>query len=375
MKKLFLLIVIILSLKSHVFSVPYAVSDPGCVEYSTIASGLVHGVTFTPAGPFGYPNPSLRNWYYDGSNWIGPVFPSYFSNGKFYFLIPNSAFNQAGCIEVVTLWGVTVGGTIYDPPYMPFQDSYKVCKCQENDRCNSNFSLSLYTENLGQSSSNFNYDVMLKPTPILGWINNTPLGQPDRFVVYRWQYNDPNNPTASLVQYSHASMPIPISHTYSYLTPGTYNICLNVALAQVPPNFINNWQGFYDLLIDPNQQVNYSEHDVCNTCLSICINHPESDGSPIDNKSNNKVDNSDNNIQVYPNPANKEINISINNLYEKNVTIKLIDILGNCHFNKKYNNVLLIDEKINTSKLSSGNYSLLIDDNNEIKVKVVTISK
>ena len=76
------------------------------------------------------------------------------------------------------------------------------------------------------------------------------------------------------------------------------------------------------------------------------------------------IETSINNIKIYPNPVNNEINISFNTTSEIQ-QIKIFDINSRLLFEKNYKQKGNFKTKINTSELSNGTYFVKINDGNK----------
>ena len=82
------------------------------------------------------------------------------------------------------------------------------------------------------------------------------------------------------------------------------------------------------------------------------------------------------NVILYPNPATEQLNVSI--AFDKNestVSYEIIDGLGRFVSKDIHNNVQSETYTINTSKLASGNYYLVINAENRIMTRKFTVAK
>jgi hypothetical protein len=71
-------------------------------------------------------------------------------------------------------------------------------------------------------------------------------------------------------------------------------------------------------------------------------------------------------VRIYPNPANNELNLYINNVKDADVTITLTDVLGNAvYFNSEKANYSY-SKKIDIHSLSQGIYIMKIESNGEV---------
>ncbi len=83
----------------------------------------------------------------------------------------------------------------------------------------------------------------------------------------------------------------------------------------------------------------------------------------------------DNDIVVFPNPANKFINIKFGNNFFGNTSIEAIDLIGNSVLTHKITDISEHDvQKINVSGLNKGVYFLVITNNNKSFMKKVIIN-
>lgn len=84
-----------------------------------------------------------------------------------------------------------------------------------------------------------------------------------------------------------------------------------------------------------------------------------------------------NTLQVYPNPANNDLSIMFNLLTSEDAEISIIDINGKEVRNKKLGKLAPGNhqESINTSNLSAGNYSLILNAGDTVKTQGFSIAR
>lgn len=92
-----------------------------------------------------------------------------------------------------------------------------------------------------------------------------------------------------------------------------------------------------------------------------------------------KTDDNDrilNNVKVYPNPVSNELNLTYSINKDSNVTIKIMDVLGN-EITTLFTERLLAGEQINSfniaSRLTSGFYFIRVSVGSEIITKRISI--
>lgn len=133
-----------------------------------------------------------------------------------------------------------------------------------------------------------------------------------------WDFGDGNSSTQQ-------------SPTHTYLTQGTYTVCLTVGNISCPDN-------------------THCENVTTNT---IGIDENIFDG----------------NVKIYPNPTNNIITVDLKLLSRNDLEINLMDNVGRILTNKKYQSITELKEAIDLSQYAAGTYILTI--NNEYHYKVI----
>lgn len=85
-----------------------------------------------------------------------------------------------------------------------------------------------------------------------------------------------------------------------------------------------------------------------------------------------EIENSD--INIYPNPANNELNIDFGGVSSPDMTVKIFNLVGELIYMKKYTD-FESKAKIELSKFSTGVYYLSVSTNKELAKKKITIIK
>lgn len=76
-------------------------------------------------------------------------------------------------------------------------------------------------------------------------------------------------------------------------------------------------------------------------------------------------------MQVFPNPTNGMITVSINNSEFKDITIELLSISGQIVYRNEVKNTFSYSEEIDVSSFRRGVYYLRVNDGEDVKIEKI----
>jgi hypothetical protein len=82
----------------------------------------------------------------------------------------------------------------------------------------------------------------------------------------------------------------------------------------------------------------------------------------------------DNNISAHPNPANTELNVSLNYTTQAEISIELINLNGQVVINSKNTNMFLNENKLDLSSVEKGIYILKVTNGDAVYTRRVAVA-
>lgn len=283
---------------------------------------------------------NLKLWVFFNGMYLGPlnpdpsIIPASGNTYEYYYYISQLGFTiPQQCYTIIIT--PSIYSYLVEQKELSSVSPIVACVCgpgPSKDECSANFSYVV------DYSTPYSYTFSPYNVPIIIW-PSMPIWPPN-FATHTWDFGDGS-------PYSHD-----INPTHTYTASGVYTVCYS----------------------------HYIDHKFCTECINICINIKDdvekySQTTGLTNKES-KI--KDCRYEVFPNPANKTINILLHNdVYFDLISYNIYDISGRLVKNGNFSRTesLFSQFLIDVSEIEAGQYILSIIFDNEKTIQLISIYK